>query len=75
MTEKQQELPIVVVTVINGKDGKLIRQVGVHAEKDGKDVKSSSFNDNKYSAGTLNVTKKVSVIQAIKIKNSILQLH
>ena len=48
-----------VVTVINGKDGKLIRQVGVHAEKDGKDVKSSSFNDNKYSAGTLNVTKKV----------------
>ena len=25
----------------------------------GKDVKSSSFNDNKYSAGTLNVTKKV----------------
>ena len=48
-----------VVTVINGENGKLIRQVGVHAEKDGEDVKSSSFNDNKYSAGNLSVTKKV----------------
>ena len=48
-----------VVTVINGKNGALIRQVGVHTEKDGVDVKSSSFNDNKYSAGKLKVTKTV----------------
>lgn len=48
-----------VVTVINGENGKLIRQVGVHAEKNGEDVKASSFNDNKYSAGTLKVTKTV----------------
>ena len=53
----------VVVTVINTDDGK-IRIAGVHTEKQAqegeeKPAKSDSFDDNKYSAGNLNVSKTV----------------
>lgn len=47
-----------VVNVINVEGGK-IRVSGVHAEKADSDDKSSSFDDNKYSAGALDVTKTV----------------
>lgn len=47
-----------VVNVINVEGGK-IRVSGVHAEKAGSEDKSSSFDDNKYSAGELDVTKTV----------------
>ena len=46
-----------VVTVINDENGK-IRVAAVHTEDQGK-TKTGSFDDNKYSAGTLNVTKTV----------------
>lgn len=46
-----------VVTVINVEGGK-IRVAGVHTESTGKE-KSDKFDDNKYSAGSLNVKKVV----------------
>ena len=46
-----------VITVINVEGGK-IRVAGVHTESTGK-TKSDKFDDNKYSAGNLNVKKVV----------------
>ena len=46
-----------VITVINVEGGK-IRVAGVHTESTGK-TKSDKFDDNKYSAGSLNVKKVV----------------
>lgn len=46
-----------VVTVINGQNGR-VRVAAVHCEK-GDGNKTSSFADNKYSAGELDVTKTV----------------
>lgn len=55
-----------VVTVINGADGKL-RIAGVHTEGAGETEKSDEF-DNTYSAGTLKVTKTVAGILGDKDK-------
>ncbi len=57
-----------VVTVLNDENG-LIRVAGVHAEKADSDVKTDTFDENTYSAGTLEVTKDVTGNLGDKTKN------